>query len=149
MKNKRVVFFNGSFDMINVGHDRAFRLAKKQGDYLIVGLNSDSLLSWMIGMHAKKQGQIVLPYSQRRELLQVYIDAGIIDEIIQTHEPGAYNYLVKYDADVYVLTEEWKHANQMAIDWITAKGGKVVYSPRWDDILCNSDIRKKIIEGAS
>ena len=40
--NKKVVFTNGCYDIIHVGHVRLLREAKKQGDVLVVAINSDS-----------------------------------------------------------------------------------------------------------
>jgi D-beta-D-heptose 7-phosphate kinase/D-beta-D-heptose 1-phosphate adenosyltransferase len=41
MSNKKVVFTNGCFDLLHVGHVRYLVAAKNYGDWLIVGLNSD------------------------------------------------------------------------------------------------------------
>jgi D-beta-D-heptose 7-phosphate kinase/D-beta-D-heptose 1-phosphate adenosyltransferase len=38
---KKIVFTNGCFDILHVGHTRYLRDAKKQGDILVLGLNSD------------------------------------------------------------------------------------------------------------
>ncbi|MCX8094192.1 MAG: adenylyltransferase/cytidyltransferase family protein, partial [Candidatus Goldbacteria bacterium] len=40
-RGKKIVFANGCFDIIHVGHIRFLKAAKKKGDILIVGLNSD------------------------------------------------------------------------------------------------------------
>lgn len=41
-RKRRVVFTNGVFDILHAGHLKVFEWAKRQGDVLIVGLNSDS-----------------------------------------------------------------------------------------------------------
>jgi rfaE bifunctional protein nucleotidyltransferase chain/domain len=41
-QNKRIVFANGCFDTLHVGHTRYFASAKQQGDILVVGVNSDA-----------------------------------------------------------------------------------------------------------
>ena len=43
----RTVFFQGTFDILNAGHVRAFKIARAKGDRLIVGLNSDSPVRWI------------------------------------------------------------------------------------------------------
>ena len=142
----KIVFFNGSFDGINAGHVRAMGEIKEKysGSRLIIGLNSDALMEWMIASGCKSQDRLVLPFDQRREILSHVRE---VDEIVETHEPQAIRQLQALNADVYVLTEEWTEAQKPAIDWIRAKGGEVYYSPRYEDILCNSDIRRRIIGG--
>lgn len=134
-----VVFFQGSFDILNAGHIRAFALAKSHGDVLVVGLNTDDLI------RRDKKRDPILPYEQRKEILEAI---KYIDLIIPCDQELALPYLQMLDADVFVLTEEWESRHRdSGIPWIVAKGGKVIYSPRWEDVLCSSDIRKKIIEG--
>jgi cytidyltransferase-like protein len=132
---KRVGFFNGTFDILSPGHCRAFALAKEHCDYLVVGLNSDSLVRWF------KLREPINSFSHRKEVLEHIRE---IDEIIETHEPAAIRYLQKYDAQVYILTEEWAGANAESIEWIEAKGGKVVFSPRWEDCKSNTQIREQL-----
>ena len=140
----KVVFFQGTFDGINAGHIRAIQAIAKLGR-LVIGLNSDSLINWMIGHGDKSQPQLILPFVQRKEVFE-----GIkgVDEVIEVHEPSALRYLQQLKADIYVLTEEWAISQLEAIKWIEANGGQVVFSPRYSDIYCNSDIRRRIIEGA-
>lgn len=135
-KNKKI-FFQGTFDILNVGHVRAFKLAKQHGNYLVVGLNSDSLIRWF------KRREPIMPFSQRKEILEA---VKWIDEVIECNEPNPINYLKKHDISVYVLTDEWKEANREPIDYIQKKGGKVVFSPRFGDILFGTQIRKKIFD---
>lgn len=48
-QNKKVVFTNGCFDILHVGHLRYLNDAKRQGDILIVGVNSDSSVKKLKG----------------------------------------------------------------------------------------------------
>ncbi|WP_300329024.1 D-glycero-beta-D-manno-heptose 1-phosphate adenylyltransferase [Fusobacterium sp.] len=48
-QNKKVVFTNGCFDILHVGHLRYLNEAKKQGDILIIGVNSDSSVKRLKG----------------------------------------------------------------------------------------------------
>ncbi|MFK4785755.1 D-glycero-beta-D-manno-heptose 1-phosphate adenylyltransferase [Fusobacterium sp. MFO224] len=49
LQNKKVVFTNGCFDILHIGHLRYLLEAKKQGDVLIVGINSDSSVKRLKG----------------------------------------------------------------------------------------------------
>jgi len=135
----KVVFFQGSFDLINCGHVRAFALAKSYGDILVVGLNTDELIG------KDKNREAIIPYSQRKEIVE---GNRHVDLVIPCDQELALPYLKALDADVFVLTKEWEERHrETGIKWIREKGGEVVFSPRWGDILCSSDIRKRIIEG--
>jgi len=142
----KVIFFQGTFDGINAGHCRAIQELKKKYPQarLVMGLNADSLVNWMIGAGKKSQKRLVLPSAQRKEILE---SIKGVDEVIECHEPSALRYLQELKADIYVLTEEWKAAQKEAIDWITTQKGEIVFSPRYPDIYCNSDIRRRIAEG--
>jgi len=54
-QGKKIVFTNGCFDLIHVGHVRYLAEAKKMGDVLVIGLNSDDSVS------AIKPGRPVIP----------------------------------------------------------------------------------------
>ena len=49
LQGKKVVFTNGCFDILHVGHLRYLNEAKKQGDILIVGVNSDNSVRQLKG----------------------------------------------------------------------------------------------------
>ena len=135
MKQK-VVYFGGSFDLINAGHTRAMRLAKSHGDILVVGLNTDELI-------LKDKGrESILPYSQRKEIIEAI---RYVDRVIPVDQELALPYLEMLDADVFVLTEEWRERHlTTGIAYMEAKGGQVVYSPRWPDITFGTQIRRKL-----
>lgn len=48
-ERKKIVFTNGCFDLLHVGHVRYLAQAKKLGDFLIIGLNSDSSVKELKG----------------------------------------------------------------------------------------------------
>ena len=63
-EGKRIVFANGCFDLLHVGHVRYLQGAKEQGDALVVGLNSDRSVRELKG-----QGRPLLPAEARAELI--------------------------------------------------------------------------------
>ena len=48
-KNKKVVFTNGCFDILHVGHVRYLKQARSEGDLLVIGLNTDSSVKILKG----------------------------------------------------------------------------------------------------
>lgn len=63
-EGRRVVFANGCFDLLHVGHVRYLQGAKEQGDVLVVGLNSDRTVRELKG-----RGRPLLPAEARAELV--------------------------------------------------------------------------------
>ena len=63
-RGKKVVFANGCFDLIHVGHIRYLKGAKNKGDLLVVALNSDSSVNKLKG-----SGRPILNQEQRAEII--------------------------------------------------------------------------------
>ncbi|MBI4607278.1 MAG: adenylyltransferase/cytidyltransferase family protein [Planctomycetes bacterium] len=63
-EGKRVVFTNGAFDLLHVGHVRSLRHARSLGDHLVVGVNSDRSVR-----AAKGPGRPFFPAAERVEVL--------------------------------------------------------------------------------
>ena len=62
-KPTKIVLVTGGFDPLHSGHIEYFKAAKKLGDLLIVGLNSDS---WL----ARKKGQPFMPFTERQHIIE-------------------------------------------------------------------------------
>lgn len=138
----RKVFFQGTFDILNAGHVRAFKMAKEQGDWLVIGLNSDDII------RSDKGREPIIPYEQRFEIIKAI---RYVDIVVPCNGIYALPYLQDINADVYVTIEEWKERQKEAIEWIKAKGGTVFTPPYFPDegeILSSTMIRKRVIEGA-
>jgi rfaE bifunctional protein nucleotidyltransferase chain/domain len=95
----RVVFTNGCFDIIHAGHIRYLRDAKKLGDILIVGLNSDRSVS------AIKPGRPVNPQEQRAEILASLL---MVDYVVLFDEDTPYDLIKLVKPDVLVKGGDWK-----------------------------------------
>ena len=75
---KRIVFANGAFDLLHVGHVRYLEGARREGDWLAVGINSDRSVA-----RAKGPSRPILPESERAEIVAALgcVDAvAIFDE---------------------------------------------------------------------
>ena len=66
---ERIVFTNGCFDLLHVGHIRFLQQARKLGDCLVVGLNSDASVRAI-----KPKGRPIVPQAQRAEVLAALAD---------------------------------------------------------------------------
>jgi len=74
-EGKKVVFTNGCFDLIHAGHIKLLERARKLGDVLIVGLNSDGSVRRLKG-----KGRPIVPQSDRARILDSikYVDYVVI-----------------------------------------------------------------------
>lgn len=137
----KTVFIQGSYDILNAGHVRSFQWLHDQfvePVRIVVGLNTDELMA------THKPGQPIMPFAQRREILEALAN---VDEVIACGDPQALPYLIQLNADGFATVQEWVERQAEAIDWIKARGGHVLfppYYPEGGDILSSSMIRAKI-----
>jgi rfaE bifunctional protein nucleotidyltransferase chain/domain len=61
---KTIVFANGAFDLLHVGHVRYLEAARREGDWLAVAVNSDRSVA-----RAKGPGRPILPETERAEIV--------------------------------------------------------------------------------
>ena len=73
---KTIVLITGGFDPLHSGHIAYFKAAKKLGDILVVGINSDAWLT-------RKKGVPFMPYSERAEIVCNIIG---VDEVINFND---------------------------------------------------------------
>ncbi len=96
--NKRVITF-GTFDVFHIGHVNILERAKKEGDYLIVGLSSDEL------NFSKKQRYPVYPQAQRVKIIESlrFVDEVFIEESLDLKA----QYIQQFNADILVMGDDW------------------------------------------
>ena len=121
VKSDRIVFTNGCFDILHVGHLHTLKEAIQLGDKLIVGLNSDASVSRLKGKERPIVNQL-----DRSEMLAAFemVDAVIIfeddtpEELIQMIKP-----------DVLCKGGDWSIENIVGGDFVKSYGGQVVSIP--------------------
>lgn len=92
-RGKTVVLTNGVFDILHVGHVRYLQAARKLGDMLFVGLNSDASAQALKGA-----GRPLTPQSERAEILSAM---RYVDYVILFDEPTATHLVEALQPDVY------------------------------------------------
>lgn len=138
-KKQRVVLIQGAFEIINAGHVRCFRRAKSEGDYLIVALNTNHLLA------DYKKRLAVMPWRNKAEIIR---SVRYVDQVVQAHSFSPLALLKRFDVDVYCIGDEWTPTKAEEIAWIKAKGGKIIIMPRYADIVCTSEIKRRLLNEA-
>lgn len=92
-EGRRIVFANGCFDTLHVGHVRYLSGAKKEGDLLVVGVNSDSSVQRLKGA-----GRPILPEQARAQLVASQRD---VDFVVIFSEPNVEPLLEELLPDVH------------------------------------------------
>jgi D-beta-D-heptose 7-phosphate kinase/D-beta-D-heptose 1-phosphate adenosyltransferase len=104
---KKIVFTNGCFDLIHIGHVRCLRAAKEYGDVLVVGLNSDRSVSLI------KPERPVMPQAQRAEVLA---SLETVDYVAIFDEETPYELIKLLQPDVLVKGGDWKKEEIVGFD---------------------------------
>jgi len=133
-EGKRVVFTNGCFDLIHVGHTRYLQEARKLGDVLIVGVNSDRSVRRIKG---KKRP--VIPEEERAEVLSAL---QCVDFVVIFHEPDPLNIISLLKPDVLVKGGDWGEDAIIGREVVESIGGKVVRIPEIKGASSSSIIDK-------
>ncbi len=131
------VFFQGTFDILNWGHTMAFKEAKEQGDYLIIGLNSDELV------RSYKKREPILPFWQRKSIL---LSIRWIDEVVQIDTFSPLQTLKDLDIDVYIIGSEWKQSKMKETAFMKGKGGSVFFTSEYEGVIHSSEIRRRCVQ---
>jgi rfaE bifunctional protein nucleotidyltransferase chain/domain len=115
---KRIVFTNGCFDILHVGHVRYLAAARSKGDALVLGLNSDASVKSI-----KPENRPIVNQDQRAEVL-----AGLacVDYITIFDEPDPLALIKTIKPDVLIKGADWKEAEIIGSDVVKSYGGKVV-----------------------
>ncbi len=129
-EGKRVVFTNGCFDIIHAGHVRYLTEAKKLGDILVIGLNSDSSVSTI------KPGRPIIPEQQRAEVLSAL---SMVDYITLFNEDTPYELIREIKPDILVKGADWDIKNIVGNDIV-----KEVHTIPFVEGISTTEIIKKI-----
>ncbi len=116
-----VVFTNGVFDLLHPGHVRYLSEARRLGDALIVGLNSDRSVRAIKG-----PSRPVTPEAERAEVLAAL---GCVDAVVVFDEDTPHAIIARLQPDVLVKGADWADDRIVGRDIVEARGGRVVRIP--------------------
>ena len=136
LKNKRkaVVFTNGCFDILHVGHVSYLEKARSTGDILIVGLNSDSSIRKLKG---EKR-----PLVSQKNRARVLSALTSVDFIVIFSSLTPFNLIKAIKPDVLVKGGDWKVKDVIGSDIVKSYGGKVKSLPYIKGFSTKSLIKK-------
>ncbi|UCH46327.1 MAG: D-glycero-beta-D-manno-heptose 1-phosphate adenylyltransferase [Nitrospiraceae bacterium] len=108
-QGKKIVFTNGCFDLLHIGHIRYLTEAKRLGDVLVIGLNSDSSVS------AIKAGRPINTEDNRSEVLAAL---EMVDYVTLFHEDTPYALIKELQPDVLVKGADWQREDIVGNDLV-------------------------------
>ncbi len=118
VRGTRVVFTNGCFDLMHIGHTRYLQAAKALGDLLVVGVNSDESVRSL----DKAPDRPIVPEAQRAEVLAAL---GCVDFVVVFSESDPKALITAVQPDVLVKGGDWSLDRIIGRDVVEAHGGLV------------------------
>src|SRR4051794_39785248 len=120
-RGERIVFTNGVFDLLHVGHLRYLQHARSLGDALIVGLNSDQSVR-----EIKGADRPITVEAERAEILQALT---CVDAVVIFDESTPHALIQALQPDVLAKGADWAADAIVGRDIVEASGGRVVRIP--------------------
>lgn len=133
-KGRKVVFTNGCFDILHVGHVTYLKRARRLGDILIVGLNSDSSVRAIKG-----NGRPINPELDRALVLSALY---FVDYVAIFGEETPEMLIMELKPDVLVKGADWKAKDIVGAAFVRSYGGRVVRIPFVSGYSTSSTIKK-------
>lgn len=117
-RGTKVVFTNGVFDLLHPGHVRYLEQARRLGDALVVGLNSDRSVRANKGL-----ARPITPEQERAELLSAL---ACVDAVVVFDEDTPLEVISLLQPDVLVKGADWAADAIVGRTVVEARGGTVV-----------------------
>jgi rfaE bifunctional protein nucleotidyltransferase chain/domain len=121
-QQRQVVFTNGVFDLLHPGHVELLEAARREGDALVVGLNSDASVRRL-----GKGGQ--RPIASQDARARVLAGLAAVDCVVLFDEDTPLALIQALAPDVLVKGADYARDRIVGADWIEARGGRVVRVP--------------------
>ena len=137
---KRIVFTNGCFDLIHMGHVKYFQFAKRQGDLLVVGVNTDQSIRKLKGPKR--------PIVNEQDRLSVLEELESIDYLIRFEDDTPLQLIEMIRPDVLVKGEDYRKEQVVGWELVEGYGGRVALAPLVDG-RSTSNVIQRILEAYS
>jgi rfaE bifunctional protein nucleotidyltransferase chain/domain len=115
---KTIVFANGAFDLLHVGHVRYLEAARREGGWLAVGVNADVSVR-----RAKGPGRPILPGTERAEIVAAL---AAVDAVVLFDEDSPAALIAALRPDIHAKGTDYTAKSVPERDVVAAYGGKTV-----------------------
>jgi len=131
-----IVFIPGVWDLLHIGHIKALTRAKKFGDILIVGVETDE---------AVKKGKNSYPVIPLKDRIAALEALEVVDLAVPYEYRDYFSVVENFSIDVICLCEDYKNEPRFykSINFIKKRNGRIIYLPYYDNIS-SSRIKEKI-----
>ena len=119
LKGKKIVFTNGCFDILHIGHVKYLKESKKYGDVLIVGLNSDASVKKLKGENR--------PINNEFDRAMVLDELKSVDYVVIFEQDSPVELLNIIKPDVYTKGADYTLETLPEADVIIKNGGKIQF----------------------
>lgn len=116
-ENKKVVFTNGCFDILHIGHVRYLEEAKSCGDILVVGINTDSSVRKLKGPER--------PIQNENDRAQILVALKAVDYTVLFSEETPIKLIEAISPDVLVKGGDWAVEQIVGHELVLKNGGEV------------------------
>ena len=134
LKGKVVVFTNGCFELIHIGHIRLLQKARKRGDCLVVAVNSDRSVRQIKGPDRPK-----IPEKERAEVLGAL---GCVDWVTIFDEPDPLVLIKLLRPNILVKGGDWPEERIVGASEVKEAGGEVLSIPLEPGISTSTLIKR-------
>ncbi len=117
-KDKKIVFTNGCFDLLHLGHIDYLSKAKDQGDVLIVGVNTDASVQRLKGAGR--------PVTDEISRSMIMASLQFVSAVVLFDEDTPYNLIQQVQPDVLVKGSDYEPEDIVGYDVMNTKGGEIV-----------------------
>ena len=121
LKNKKIVFTNGCFDILHLGHITYLREAKQLGDHLIIGVNSDASVKKLKGENR--------PINNLNSRMQMLAALEMVDHVISFSEDTPLSLIEKINPNILVKGGDYDPENVVGAKHVKSYGGRVDVLP--------------------
>jgi D-beta-D-heptose 7-phosphate kinase/D-beta-D-heptose 1-phosphate adenosyltransferase len=129
-----VVFTNGCFDLLHVGHVRYLEAARRKGDVLVVGVNGDATVGELKGA-----GRPILPLDERMRILAAL---AAVDYVVAFDEPTPHGLLRELRPDVLVKGGDYGIEGVVGREVVWEYGGEVCVVPATEGLSTSRTVER-------
>lgn len=133
-QNERIVFTNGCFDVLHIGHIEYLKFCKSKGDVVVVGLNSDKSVRIIKG-----PGR---PVNNQYDRASVLAALESVDYIVIFDEADPLNLIKQVRPDVLIKGKDWEQKGVVGAELVQGYGGKVLFAPLVEGKSTSATIEK-------
>jgi len=133
-QRETIVFTNGCFDVVHIGHIEFLKFCRSQGSIVVVGLNSDSSVKTIKGPDR--------PINNQYDRAAVLAAMETVDYITIFDEPDPLELIKKIRPDVLVKGRDWAEKGVVGREFVESYGAKVALAPLVEGKSSTSVIHK-------